>query len=136
MGRKLWAVLPFFWGGELGPILGVPPCQVSFSSIHRFGHNTPTLQTETYRQDRTEQRSDSIGRTVLQTLAPKPSGEMKRRETTTAVVTVNCYKRCLTRGALILYVKPHDSLFQKSNKNRRSPAPIVLNMANCSRHHA
>jgi len=37
------------------------PRQVSSWSIQPFGQNTPTLQT-----DRTGQRSDSIGRTVLQ----------------------------------------------------------------------
>ena len=42
-----------------------------------FGHNTPTSQTDrqtdrqTDGQDRTWQRSDSIGRTVLQTVDPK-----------------------------------------------------------------
>jgi len=42
-------------------------CQVSSWFIQPFGHNTPALQTDrTYRQ-----RSDSIGRTVLQTVAQK-----------------------------------------------------------------
>ena len=54
------------WG--LGPHLtqcgrgqGLPPCQVSSWSIQPLGHSTPTLQT-----DRTGQRSNSIGLTVLQ----------------------------------------------------------------------
>jgi len=48
---------------------GLPACQVSSWSVQPFGHNTPTSQTDrqTDRQDR--QRSDSIGRTVLQTVA-------------------------------------------------------------------
>ena len=44
---------------------GLPAWQVSSWSIQLFGHNTPTSQTD--RQDR--QRSDSVGRTVLQTVA-------------------------------------------------------------------
>jgi len=63
------------WGGELGLHLtqcgqgrGIPACQVSSWSVKPLGHNTPTLQTD--RQERTDrQRSDSIGRTVLQTVA-------------------------------------------------------------------
>jgi len=74
MDWKLGAVPHFFERGELSPHLtqcgqgrGLPPCQVSSWSIQPFGHNTPTLQTD--RTDR--QRSDSIGRTVLQTVAQK-----------------------------------------------------------------
>jgi len=62
-----------FWA-ELDPHLtqcglrwGLPPRQVSFWSIQPIGHNTPTLQT-----GQTGQRSDSIGRTVLQTVIQKP----------------------------------------------------------------
>jgi len=55
---------------QCGPSRGLPPCQVSFWFIQPFGHNTPTLQTG--QRDRTGQRSDSIGRTVLQTVAQKP----------------------------------------------------------------
>jgi len=44
----------------------LPPCQVSSWSIQPFGHNTPTSQTGQTGQDR--QWSDSIGRTVLQTV--------------------------------------------------------------------
>ena len=79
-----WGRLCPFGEGELDPHLtqcghgrGLPPCQVSSWSIQPFGHNTPTLQTEQrgqIAQDRqtdrqTGQRSDSIGRTVLQTVA-------------------------------------------------------------------
>ena len=46
---------------------GLPPCQVSSRSIQPFGHNTPTSQTG--QTDR--QRSDRIGRTVLQMVAKK-----------------------------------------------------------------
>jgi len=53
---------------------GLPPCQVSSSSIQLFGHNTPTSQTNgTDRQD--SQRSDSIRRTVLQTVVQKEATE-------------------------------------------------------------
>jgi len=69
-----WGTLPPLWEGQLGLHLTQcghgrgPACQVSSWSIEPFGHITPTLQTrETDRQDR--QRSDSIRRTVLQTIA-------------------------------------------------------------------
>jgi len=69
-----WGVCPF--GGELGPHLtqcgqgqGLPACQVSSWSIQPFGHNTPTSQTGI--QVRTGQRTDSIVRTDLQTVAQK-----------------------------------------------------------------
>jgi len=72
LGRKLGGCSPL--EGELGPHVtqcglgrGLPACQVSPWSIQPFGHNTPTLQTG--QTDR--QRSDSIGRTVLQTVAQK-----------------------------------------------------------------
>ena len=62
--------------GDLGPRLthcgrsrGLPACQVSSSSIQPFGHNTPTSQTG--QTDRQTVRSDSVGRTVLQTVAQK-----------------------------------------------------------------
>ena len=42
---------------------------LNLNLIQPFDHNTPTLQT--HRQDRTGQWSDSIGRTVLQTVRPK-----------------------------------------------------------------
>jgi len=65
MGHKLEELFPLFGEGELGPHLmqygrvhGLPPCQVSSSSIEPFSHNTPTLQTG--------QRSDSVGQTVLE----------------------------------------------------------------------
>ena len=77
-GPKMGAV-PFRKGG-VGPILtqcgqgrDLPASQVSSGSIQPFGHNTPTLQTD--RQDRQADRQtdiqqfDSIGRTVLQTVA-------------------------------------------------------------------
>ena len=74
------------WGccaplGELGPRLtqcglgqGLPPCQVSSWSIQPFVHNTPTLQTDRGQTGRTgqdRQRSDRLGRTVLQTVKKK-----------------------------------------------------------------
>jgi len=69
--------VPLSMGKELGPHLtqcglgrGLPPCQVSSRSIQPFGQNKATLQTD--RTDRqTGQRSDSIGRTVSQTVAQK-----------------------------------------------------------------
>ena len=74
MGRKFGRGLrPLLGEGELGPRLtqcgqgrGLPACQVSSWSIQPFGHSAPTLQT--YRIGQTGQRSDSIGRTVLQTV--------------------------------------------------------------------
>jgi len=90
-----WGLCPF-GAGELGPSLtqcgqgrGLSACQFSSWSAQPFGHNTRTSQTghdrqtdrvtvrpmlsarclSYLRQDR--QRSDSIGRTVLQTVAPK-----------------------------------------------------------------
>jgi len=70
-----WSIQPF-GGGELGPRLtqcgqgrGLPACQVSSWSNQPFGHSTPTLQTgQTGQTDKTGQRSDSIGRTALQTV--------------------------------------------------------------------
>jgi len=69
-----WGLCPALGEGELGPHLkqcgqgqGLPACQVSSWSIQLFGHNTPTLQTD--RTGQTGRRSDSIGRTVLQTVA-------------------------------------------------------------------
>ena len=54
------------WGRDLSP------CQVSSCSIQPFGYNIPTSQTDrTDRHDRIGQRSDGIGRTVLQTVAQK-----------------------------------------------------------------
>ena len=74
-GRKLGGCAPLGeW--ELGPHLtqcdqdqGLPACQVSSRSVQPFGHSALTSQTGQDRQDR--QRSDSIGRTVLQTVAQK-----------------------------------------------------------------
>jgi len=79
-----WFIQPF-GGGELGPCLtqcgqgrGLPACQVSSWSNQPFGHSTPTLQTgQTGQTDRqtdrqTGQRSDSIGRTALQTVVGRP----------------------------------------------------------------
>jgi len=75
MGRKLGAVP--LWGEDLGSQLtqcsqgrDLPACQVSSWSVEPFGHNTPTSQSGQDRQER--QRSDSIGLTVLQTVAQKP----------------------------------------------------------------
>ena len=79
MGRKLGAAPLLGWvaGSHLtqcGRDRGLPPCQVSSWSIQPFGHNTPTSQTDrTDRTDRTVrqtgQRSDSVERTGLQTVA-------------------------------------------------------------------
>jgi len=72
-GPKIGGLCPFVGGGAgspcntMWPGRGLPACQVSSWSIQPFGHNTPMLQTD--RQDR--QRSNSIGQTVLQTVAQK-----------------------------------------------------------------
>jgi len=52
---------------QCGQGRGLPACQVSSWSAQRFGHSARTLQTD--RTDR--QWTDSIGRTVLQTVAQK-----------------------------------------------------------------
>jgi len=78
IGRKLGVVPLLFLGGELGPHLtqcgrgrGLPPCQVSFSSVQPFGHNTPTQR---HRQtDRQDNGPIAYERTVLQTVAQKPT---------------------------------------------------------------
>ena len=67
-----WGAVPPFFGAlphlrQCGLGRDLPPSQVSSRSIQLFGHNTPALQTD--RQ--TGQQSDSIGRTVLQTVAQK-----------------------------------------------------------------
>jgi len=76
-GPKIVGCAPL-WEGEVGPHLtwcdqcwglGLPACQVSSCSIQPFGDSTPTSQTD--RTDR--QRSDSKGRTILQTVAEKRS---------------------------------------------------------------
>jgi len=78
----------FPWGEQLGPHLtrcrlgqGLPLYQVASWSTQPFGHNTPTLQTD--RKDR--QRSDSIGRTVLQTVARKQKCTTTHRKTTVSL---------------------------------------------------
>jgi len=82
IGRRLGAPPPF-GEGELGPHLtqcgqgrGLPACEVSYWYSQPFGHSTPASQTgQTGQTDRQtgqdKQRSDSIGRTVLQTVAHK-----------------------------------------------------------------
>jgi len=77
MGRKVAGGVPLSMGGELqGPHLahcrlrrGLP----SYKVVHPTAcHNTRTLRRrQTDRQDRTEQRSDSIGRTVFTNGRPK-----------------------------------------------------------------
>jgi len=77
MGWKLGELCRFGGGRarlhltQCGQGRGLPGCQVSSWSIQPFGHNTPTSQTgQTDRQDGTDrQRCDSIGQTVLQTVA-------------------------------------------------------------------
>jgi len=76
-----------FWGGELGPHLtqcgrsrSVPACQVSSWSIQPFGYN-PTIHQRDRQDRQTGQWSDSIGRTVLQTVAQKWRGPLETRET-------------------------------------------------------
>jgi len=86
-----WGLCPFGEGDLLGPHLtqcghAAPrstsclTCMPSFILIHPtvvWPHSTPTPQTEQDRQsetgqDRQRSRSDTIGRTVLQTVAQKP----------------------------------------------------------------
>jgi len=74
MGRKLGGCAPL-GEGELGPHLtqcgqgrGQPARQVSSWSVQPFGHSARTLQTD---RQTDRQRTDSIGWTVLQTVAQK-----------------------------------------------------------------
>ena len=77
--EKWWrCCAPLFVGGELGPHLiqcgrsrGLPECQVSSLSVQPFGHSTPTSHDRTGQDIQDRQRPDSIGRTVLQTVAEK-----------------------------------------------------------------
>jgi len=87
---EMWGLLcppPFFWGGGPGSPSNImwpwsrPTSVPSFILIHSTvwtqGHNTPTLQTGQDRQtDR--QRSDGIGRTVLQKVAQNGTSSCRR----------------------------------------------------------
>ena len=105
MGWKLGVCVCPFGGGELGLHLtqcgqgrGLPACQVSSWSDEPFGLNTPTLQTaQTDRTDRQTDRqwTDSIRRTVLQTVAQK-----SQKNAITSVV--NAFRRKLTRMRLLV----------------------------------
>ena len=75
MWVKNWGCSPF-GEGELGPHLthrgqgrGLCACQVSSWSIQPFGHCTPTSETDRTDRQTDRQRFDSIGRTVLRTVA-------------------------------------------------------------------
>ena len=68
---ETWEAMPL--GVELGPYLtqcdrgrGQPPYQVSSSSVQPFGHSISSSETD---RQTDRQRTDSIGRTVLQTVA-------------------------------------------------------------------
>jgi len=50
---------------------GLPACQVSSWSVQPFGHSAWTSQTDRQTGQTDRQRTDSIGRTVLQTVAQK-----------------------------------------------------------------
>jgi len=70
---QVWFLLPCWGPSAVAPIGGTGDgfpsntmWPVLSRSIQPFGHNTPTLQT-----NRTEQWSDSIGWTILQTAAQK-----------------------------------------------------------------
>jgi len=56
---------------QCGQGRGLPTCQVSSWSVQPFGHNTPTSQTDRQTGQTDRQQTDSIGRTVLQTVAQK-----------------------------------------------------------------
>ena len=74
MGRKLGAVAPF-WGGELGPIQHNVAWDEAYIRIKWRVDPSSRLATihQLHIQDRQtdRQRSDSIGRIVLQTVAEK-----------------------------------------------------------------
>jgi len=70
MGREVGLCLLFFGGGELGPHLtqcGRGRGLYMHAKFHRDPSNRLARIRQRYRQDR--QRSDSVGRTVLQTVA-------------------------------------------------------------------
>ena len=106
---------------KLGPHLtqygwgrGLPACQVSSWSIQPFGHNTPTSQTG--------QRSDSIGRTVLQTVA------QKQWQCTVMDTCVDKWVACITRERFLanvnsrsLYAVVRPSVCRLSVCNARVP---------------
>ena len=78
MGKTLGVCTCPFGGGELGPNLTqcgqgrvLPACQVSSWSIQPFDHSAPTSKTGQRDRQTDRQRTDSIGRTVLQTVAQK-----------------------------------------------------------------
>ena len=73
---KNWRLCPFWGGGAGSPSNTMwpgprPTCMPSFVlTVQPFGHSTPTLQTDSQdRRGQTGQRSHSIGRTVLRTVA-------------------------------------------------------------------
>ena len=70
MGRKLGGCALGCHLTQCGRGRGLPACQVSSWSVQAFGHNTPTSQTG---------RTDSIGWTVLQTVAQKPTASRSVR---------------------------------------------------------
>jgi len=78
MGRKLGGGCAPLGEGELGPRLtqcgqgwGLPARQASSWSVQPFGHSARTSQTDRQTGQTDRQRTDSIGRTVLQTVAQK-----------------------------------------------------------------
>ena len=73
-----WVGMCPFGEGKLGPHLiqcgqgrGLPAYQVSSRSVQPFGHRARTLKSDRTDRQTDRQRTDSIGRTVLQTVAPK-----------------------------------------------------------------
>ena len=77
MGRKLGAVS--LWGGELGHNVARAKAYLH-AKFHLDPSNRLATVHERHRQtDRTGQRTDSIGRTVLQTIAPKNEARAMRQ---------------------------------------------------------
>ena len=103
MGRKVAGAVTVLEGAGSPSITqcrlgrGLPPYQVASWSIQPFCHNTPTLQDrqahrDTHRHTQ-KQLSDSIGLTVLQTVAQKVYG--LRQTLRDATVTRKCTRRGL-----------------------------------------
>jgi len=62
-------------------VAGPSACEVSSVSVQPFVDSTPTLQTESQDRQTDKQRTDSIGRTVLQTVAQKGKCREGQRST-------------------------------------------------------
>jgi len=122
MGQKVGGYCAPFCGGlglyltQCGLGWGLPPYQVASWSIQPFGHNTPTSQTDTTdrQTNRTDrQRSDSIGRTVLQTVTQKLDLNQHSSQElliSVCIIVQNCHTT-QHRVVLIIFAHPPDNQY-------------------------